>query len=481
MPRDSDLSAAEIRALAAETGVSLNEGTAAEFVDPVCEILDSMDPVEHIPDRSPSVDSITVADRSDPHNAFITSCRVERDGASGPLDVYTVALKDNIALAGVPLTAGSGMLEGYVPERNAAVTDRLLNDGATIVGKANMDEFAFGPTGETSFYGPTENPHSPEHTPGGSSSGSAAAVAAGDADFALGTDTGGSVRIPASYCGVFGLKPTHGLIPTTGIIELAGSLDTVGVLSQDLETLTDGFATLADDWDRPETLDGVSPESLTLGVPDSLFEDPVRPAVAEHISAAVGNLTAAGASETPISLPSTTVSSAVWRALTMSELFQYFVANALPYRSPDGERPPYSAAFRGASEADIDRLSGPLKQYLVIGAYLVTEDGGRRYGNALDVQRTLTERVDAAFEEVDVLVSPATPTTAFEFGAFSRDSSPPINNNTHLFNITGHPAITIPSGTIDSLPIGVQVVGEHGADTEVLRVARTITETVDAA
>ena len=481
MARDVDLSAAEIHSLAAESGVSLTEETAGTFVEPVSEILESMAPVERVPDHATRVESAEPSNRPDPHNAFITTCRVSRTDASGRLDGYTVALKDNIALAGVPLTAGSGMLDGYVPERNAPVTDRLLADGATIVGKANMDEFAFGPTGETSFFGPTENPRSPEHTPGGSSSGSGAAVAAGDADLALGTDTGGSVRIPASYCGVFGLKPTHGLIPTGGIVELAGSLDTVGVLSADLEALTDGFATLAEGWEPPETLDGVLPDSLTLGIPESLFAAPVASHVAEHITGAIADLTAVGASEQEISLPSTSVSSAVWRAIAMSELFQYFVGNALPYRLPGGERPPYSAAFRGASAADIDRLSGPLKQYLTIGAYLVTEDGGRRYGNALDVVQQLRAEVDEAFEDVDVLVSPATPTTAFEFGAFSRDSSPPINNNTHLFNLTGHPAISIPCGTIDGLPIGLQIVGDRGADTEVLRVARTVTEAVGAA
>ena len=480
MGQDTELSAEKINSLASKVGLSLGTQTAGKFIEPVANILESMEPVESRTTHQPSIEAVEGLGREDPHNAFITSCRIERPGRTGRLDGQRIALKDNIALSGVPLTAGSGMLEGYIPEDNAPVVERLLDEGGTIVGKANMDEFAFGPTGETSYFGPTENPRSPEHTPGGSSSGSAAAVATGDADIALGTDTGGSVRIPASYCGVLGLKPTQGRIPTTGVVELAGSLDTVGILGTDLGQLADAFATLSDDWDRPDTVDPISLDSLTLGIPDSLFESPVRSNVAEQITTAVGTLTAAGATETAISLPSTTLSSAVWRTLTMSELFQYFAANAMPYRQPGGSRPPYSAAFRGATAADIDRLSKPLKQYLVIGAHLVTNDGGRRYGNALDVQDHLTEQVNEAFEEADVLISPSTPTTAFEFGAFSRDSSPPINNNTHLFNLSGHPAISVPCGTVEGLPIGIQIVGEKGADTEVLRVARTVRESIDA-
>lgn len=473
MTVQSDISHTLLLDLATDLGLALSDETAEQFVKPVRDILRSMEPVTTTPDRDVHIHEVKPVDADDPHNAFITQCTVQQADADGPLNDTTVALKDNIGLAGVPLTAGSGMLEEYVPTRNAPVADRLLAAGARIVGKTNMDEFAFGPTGETSFFGPTENPRDPDYTPGGSSSGSAAAVAAGAADLALGTDTGGSVRIPASYCGILGFKPTQGLIPTAGIVELAGSLDTVGVLGTSVADVVSCTDVLANDWEPGEPA-SVTPDTLTVGVPESLFADPVRDSVAEHVSTVIDDLAEAGVSLTDVPLPATTLSSAAWRAITMSELYLYFYSNALPYRVPHGSPPPFTAAFRGARQADVTRLSDPLKWYLLIGAYLVTRDRGHRYANALAVRRNITRRVEDVLAEVDILVSPTTPTTAFEFGEFSRDSSPPINNNTHLFNITGHPAISVPCGTIDDLPIGLQIVGQKGADADVLDVAEMV-------
>lgn len=473
-----DISEALLIDLADDLDLDIGAEAAARYVEPIRDIVESMEPVVRGSKRAVSVSAVEPRDDEDPYNAFITQSSVKRPETDGSLSGYDVALKDNIPVAGIPLTAGSGMLEGYVPNRNAVVTERLLDAGAHIVGKTNMDEFAFGPTGETSFFGPTKNPRDPDYTPGGSSSGSGAAVATEHADLALGTDTGGSVRIPASYCGVFGYKPTQGLIPTAGVVELAGSLDTVGVLGTSLEDVATCTEVLADDWETPDSFGVTEPDALTVGVPNSLFVDPVRESVAEHVNSVVSDLVSAGVNRMDVTLPPTARSSAVWRAITMSELYLYFYGDALPYRIPGGSNPPFTAAFRGARQADIDRLSDPLKWYLLIGNYLVTRDNGRRYANALAVRDRLTEAVQVSLGTVDVLISPTTPTTAFAFGEFSRDSSPPINNNTHLFNISGHPAISIPCGTIDGLPIGFQVVGKREADVDVLHVAKTVTEIV---
>lgn len=466
--------------LAAELDLPIDSETADDFVEPISDIIESMEPVARASGRDKHVNEVEFVDAEDPYNAFITHCNVSQSSATGTLEGVSIALKDVISLAGVPLTAGSGMLEGYVPKRNAPAAERLLNAGARIVGKTNMDEFAFGPTGETSYFGATKNPVDPEYTPGGSSSGSAAAVAAGDADLALGTDTGGSVRIPASYCGVFGFKPTQGLFPTEGVVELAGSLDTVGILGTAVDDIVRCTATLADEWDGMSRPDSATLDNLSIGVPDSLFADPVSEEVAGHTAGVIDELVSTGVARTDVSLPSTTVSSAVWRVITMSEIYMYFYSDALPYRIPGGTTPPFAASFRGARQVDVDRLSDPLKWYLLTGAVLVTHDHGRRYGNALARREKFTRQVDAVLDDVDVLVSPATPTTAFAFGEFSRDTSPPINNNTHLFNLTGHPAISVPCGRVDGLPIGFQIVGKKGDDATVLRVAKSVYDKINA-
>ncbi|WP_254533256.1 amidase [Natrinema gelatinilyticum] len=480
MASHSRISEEMLQDLTSELRLCLDPEYAAELSAPITDIIASMDPVSRPPSNTEKVDrpAIHAVDTDDPYNAFITRCAVREPEATGLLDDSRVALKDNIALTGVELTAGSGILSDCIPTRNATVTDRLLEAGATIVGKTNMDEFAFGPTGETSYYGPTQNPRMPDHTPGGSSSGSGAAVAAGDADIALGTDTGGSVRIPASYCGVVGYKPTQGLIPLDGVVELAGSLDTVGVLADSVEDASCGAAVLArtDALADPEMKD---PESVTIGIPDTLFDDPVAESVANHVADLIDQLVDRGAKRVKISLPDTSLSSAIWRVISMSELYMYFFSNGRPYRSPAATEPPFGTAFANARSNRLEKLSDPLTQYLLIGAYLVTRDDGDLYANAIEHRAALRDEVDSELAGVDVLACPSTPTTAYEFGEFSRDSSPPINNNTHLFNLTGHPAISVPCGTIDGLPVGIQTVGARDADAELLEIARTVQNLIE--
>jgi len=490
MPAHPARSADDLRDLAAALGLPLTAAEADASLGPVSTILDSLAPLDEALEDGRDVPAAEPVEAEDPHNAFITRCEVAPTRSDGPLAGVTVALKDNIALAGVPQTAGSAVLEDCVPARNAPVVDRLLDAGARLVGKTNMDEFAFGPTGETSAFGPTTNPVDPAYTPGGSSSGSAAAVASGAADLALGTDTGGSVRIPASYTGVIGLKPTLGIVPADGVVELSGSLDTVGLLGTDLDRVAAGYAVLAGEpaagagsADGAESPGGdgpapVEPGSLTVGLPDALFDDPVDPAVADHVRAVVDELGAAGASVRTVPFPGTAATSAAWRAIAMSELYCYLRDAARPYRRAEATSWAVERCLAEAGPAALKRLSAPLKRYLLVGAALVTTDGGRTYGRARNVQPWLARQVDAAFESVDVLATPTTPTTAYRFGAFSRDTSPPINRNTHPFNLTGHPALSLPAGELDDLPVGLQLVTPHGTEAFLLRVARTVLDVV---
>ena len=251
------------------------------------------------------------------YNGYITEQRVE--GAdSGPLAGRTVAVKDNISTDGVPTTCGSEMLAEYEPPYDATVVERLLEAGATIPGKTNMDEFGMGTTTETSAFGPTENPAAPDHVPGGSSGGSAAVVAAGDADLALGTDTGGSVRCPAAFCGVVGIKPTYGLVSRYGLIAYANSLEQIGPIAPTVEEAAELLEVIAGPDERDATVrdarehgsgydyaaaaDG-DVDGLDVGVPTELL-DGADEGVVEAFWDAVEELEAAGASYHEVSLPS---------------------------------------------------------------------------------------------------------------------------------------------------------------------------------
>ena len=476
MSGEREFTEARVRRLAETIGFRLDDADAGDFVDPLSNIAASMEPVEHPPEAAPSAPAVEPDPRPDPHNAFVTRCRVAppESTADGPLSDCEVALKDNIALAGVERTAGSAVLAGHVPAENAPVVDRLLEAGATIVGKTNMDEFAFGPTGETSAFGPTLNPVDPDYTPGGSSSGSGAAVAAGKADLALGTDTGGSVRIPASFCGVYGFKPTQGRVPIEGIVELSRSLDTVGVLGRDLRLVERGYAVLADE-DPGATVEVVDPTSLTIGIPDALFDRSSD--VGAVVDNALERLADTGATLEPVEVPSPDLTSAIWRALTMSELYRYVATGGRPFRIPDA-----GAGDEGLAStlrSNVGRFSEPLRQYLLMGAAIVHDDGGRRYANARAHREAVRAAIEATIADIDALMCPTTPTTAFEFGTFSRASSRPINGNTHAFNLSGHPAVSLPRGEVDGLPVGLQLVGARGADRRLFAIAEGIEAALD--
>ncbi|MFB6072379.1 MAG: amidase family protein, partial [Halobacterium sp.] len=262
-------------------------------------------------------------------NAFITEERIE--GADdGPLADATVAVKDNISTEGVRTTCGSRMLEDYEPPYDATVVERLRDAGATIVGKANMDEFGMGTTTETSYFGATKNPVDESRVPGGSSGGSAAAVAAGEADLALGSDTGGSIRCPAAYCGVVGIKPTYGLVSRYGLVAYANSLEQIGPIAPTVEDA----AALLDVIAGPDENDGTTREEgadsdyasaaegdvdgLTVGVPTELVEG-AEDAVVDVFEAAVDDLEAEGASVEEVSLPSVEYAVAAYYVIAMSE------------------------------------------------------------------------------------------------------------------------------------------------------------------
>ena len=421
----------------------------------------------------------------DAYNAFVTEATIEGD-SDGPLAGRTIAIKDNMSTDGVRTTCGSAMLDDYVPPYNATVVDRVLDAGATMVGKANMDEFAMGGTTETSAFGATENPAAPGRVPGGSSGGSAAAVAGGEADLALGSDTGGSVRNPAAFCGVVGIKPTYGLVSRYGIVAYANSLEQVGPLANTVEdaallldvisgpdpndaTTNDGgaesnYATAADG-----DVDG-----LTVGVITDLI-DGADDDVVETFEASLDDLEAQGAEITEVSLESLEHAVQAYYVIAMSEAS----SNLARF---DGVRygPDIDAAGNWNEQFAAVREEGfgpEVKRRILLGTYALSAGyHDKYYKKAQDARAWVKQDFDAAFEDVDVLASPTMPVVPPKLGESLDDPLQLylMDANTVPVNLANLPAISVPAGDVDGLPVGCQLIGPKFGEETIIRAASAV-------
>ncbi|GGM65490.1 aspartyl-tRNA(Asn)/glutamyl-tRNA(Gln) amidotransferase subunit A [Halarchaeum rubridurum] len=408
---------------------------------------------------------------ADAHNAFVTEETIE--GAdSGPLAGATVAVKDNISTEGVRTTCGSEMLAEYVPPYDATVVSRLTDAGATIVGKTNMDEFGMGTTTETSAFGATTNPVDEERVPGGSSGGSAAAVAAGDADYALGSDTGGSVRCPAAFCGVVGIKPTYGLVSRYGLVAYANSLEQIGPLAPTVE----GAAELLDVIAGPDEHDATTRDAgagsdyaaaangdvdgLTVGVPTELVEgadDEVRAVFEDALDA----YRDAGAEIEEVSLPSVEYGVAAYYVIAMSEAS----SNLARF---DGVRYGESGGFEGNwnesfAETRAENLGDEVKRRILLGTYALSAGyHDKYYKQAQEARAWVRQDFEGAFEDVDVLATPTMPVLPPKLGESVDDPLQMylMDANTVPVNLANLPAISVPAGeSSEGLPVGLQLVG----------------------
>ena len=425
------------------------------------------------------------------YNAFIDEA--SSDGADvGPLARTTVAVRDNISTKGVTTTCGSDMLADYVPPYSATVVERLTDAGARIVGKTNMDEFGMGTTTETSAFGPTRNPADPERVPGGSSGGSAAAVAAGEADVALGSDTGGSVRCPAAFCGVVGIKPTYGLVSRYGLVAYANSLEQIGPIAptvaeaaavldvitgpdpndgttRDPNATTDGDVST----DYAAAADG-DVEGLTIGVPTELF-DGADERVVETVEAAIDDLVAAGATTTTISLPSVEHAVEAYYVIAMSEAssnLARFDGVRYGHRAEaDGN---WNESFAATRE---EGFGAEVKRRILLGTYALSAGyHDEYYAKAQDARAWVRQDFEAAFETVDVIASPTMPVLPFELGESLKD---PLrmylaDANTTPVNLANLPAVSVPAGRADGLPVGLQLVGPRFGEETIIRAASAV-------
>jgi len=412
---------------------------------------------------------------------------VARGDDPGPLAGVPIALKDNLCTRGVPTTCSSRILEGWRPPYTATVVERVLAAGAVPIAKTNLDEFAMGSSTENSAFGPTRNPRDPSRVPGGSSGGSAAAVAAGYAPLALGSDTGGSIRQPAALCGVVGVKPTYGLVSRYGLIAFASSLDQVGPFA---DTVTDAALLLDviaghDPRDSTSIPDAVAPlvpvvdrgvEGLRVGIVTELTDvDGISAEVRTAVERAAHTLEQAGASVDRVSVPSTQYGLSAYYLIAPAEAS----SNLARY---DGVR--YGLRVDGEDVAAMNAATrdagfgAEVKRRIMLGTYALSAGYyDAYYGQAQRVRTLIVRDFARAYEHFDVLLSPTSPTVAFELGAKTADPLAMYLSDvcTIPTNLAGHAAMSVPFGAGEGgLPIGVQVLAPALGEEPMFRAARVL-------
>ncbi len=419
-----------------------------------------------------------------------TAIATRRDG---PLAGRTVAVKDNIAVAGIPMMNGSAAIEGFVPRRDATVVSRLLDAGATIAGKSVCEDLCFSGGSHTSRTGPVRNPWDRSRTAGGSSSGSAALVAAGLADLALGGDQGGSIRIPSAFCGTVGHKPTHGLVPYTGAFPIENTLDHLGPITATVRDAALMLGVLAgpdglDPRQRsvpppPDYLSGLDGgvSGLRIGVLAEGFGFPglSQPAVNRAVRAAIGVLAGAGAAVSEISVPWHRDAMHVWTVIATDGVVTQMVdGNGYGMNWPGRYDPELLAHYARGRREHADDLPETVKATMFAGRYAIDNYHGRHYAMARELALELTAAYDAALAGVDVLVMPTLPivATAIPPAGVPREESIARSTemivNTAPFDVSGHPATSVPAGLAGGLPAGMMIVGRHFEDSTCLRAAQ---------
>jgi aspartyl-tRNA(Asn)/glutamyl-tRNA(Gln) amidotransferase subunit A len=402
-------------------------------------------------------------------------------GRQGPLTGIPVAIKDVICTDGTATTAGSRILEGFVPPYDATVTARLREAGAVVLGKLNCDEFAMGSSNENSAFHPTANPWDLTRVPGGSSGGSAAAVAAGLAPLTLGTDTGGSIRQPAALCGISGLKPTYGRVSRFGVIAYASSLDQVGPMAWSAEDLALAMQVLAGH-DRRDGTSAAQPvpdyragltgdvRGLRIGVPREYFVDGMEPGVAAATRAAIEVLREQGAELVDVSLPHTQYALPTYYLIAPAEASANLARfDGVRY----GPREAGDTLWEQIERTRGRRFGAEVRRRIMLGTYALSAGYYDAYYRRAQQVRTLIKRdFDEVFRKVDLLAAPTSPTVAFQLGQRVDDPLAMYLSDvcTLPINLAGVPSLVVPAGFSEELPIGLQLIGPAFAEPLLLRV-----------
>jgi amidase len=496
-PDDKDL-----RRISEHYELGLSDADLSEYAPFVTGLLGSWDALEELYTRTapPKRDDRKwhrPDDADNPLGAWYVRTEIT-EGGSGPLAGRTVAIKDNTMVAGVPLMNGSETVEGFIPTRDATIVSRLLAAGATIAGKAVCEDLCFSGSSFTSRPGPVRNPWDPSRSSGGSSSGSAALVAAGEVDLATGGDQGGSVRIPSAYSGIVGHKPTHGLVPYTGAFPIEATIDHLGPMTR---TVADAALMLSimagEDGLDPRQPRGIEPQDyvgaltapaagLRIGVVSQGFGTPVsQPGVDDAVRAAIDTLRGAGLVAEDVSIPWHADAMHVWNVIATEGATVQMVEGNAYGRNYFGLYDPELIAHYGRQWRERSgRFSRTVKLVLLAGRHSLDAEQGRHYAMARNLAYELRAAYDAALAEYDVLAMPTLPLTATPVVA---DDAPleeylaralEMIGNTAPFDVTGHPATSVPAGLVDGLPAGLMLIGRRFDDATCLQVAHALEQAV---
>lgn len=417
--------------------------------------------------------------------SFVTVCEeralkkaeeVDKKIAAGeqlsPLAGIPVGVKDNICTEGILTTCSSKMLYNFVPPYNATVVDKLENADAVIIGKCNMDEFAMGSSCETSYFKKTKNPWNPDYVPGGSSGGSASCVSAGEAVLALGSDTGGSIRLPASYCGVVGLKPTYGSVSRYGLVAFASSLDQIGPLGRSVEDVANLYAVICgrDPMDATSAVREYgafgsqisrSVKGLRIGIPKEYFGDGVDPEIKSAVMNSIDMLVKEGAETVSVSLPSTDYALSAYYIISSAEAssnLARFDGVKYGYRAEG-----YANLTDMYEKTRSEGFGDEVKRRIMLGTFVLSSGFyDAYYKRAKQMQQKIAQEYAEAFSQCDLILTPTSPSTAFQIGERTDDPLKMYAADicTVTVNIAGLPAISVPCGAASNgLPIGLQMIG----------------------
>lgn len=414
----------------------------------------------------------------DRYNAFLTTCKTASHG-SGKLAGVAVAIKDNISTKDIETTCASKILKGYVPPYDAHVIGLLKAEGAAIVGKTNMDEFGMGSTTENSAFGPTLNPCDITRVPGGSSGGSAAAVAAGMVRMALGSDTGGSIRCPASFCGIAGLKPSYGRVSRYGLIAYSNTLEQIGPLGKTVTDVSSLMSVIAG-YDRHDATSLDKPyahtpnadiKGLKVGIPQEYFGKGVDQQVADVVKKAIGRLEELGATTVPCSIPSMEYALAAYYVTCTCEASSNLARfDGVRYGPAPDTKKSWHDAFTEVRSA---AFGTEVRRRIMLGTFALSSGYyGKYYAKAQIARENIKADFNRIFKEVDVIAGPTMPTIAFKL----KEKSDPLSMYladilTVPANLAGIPAISVPCGKSQGMPVGLQIMGRMFEDERIIDVA----------
>ncbi|MFQ5785798.1 MAG: amidase [Alphaproteobacteria bacterium] len=480
--------------------LNLTEAEIDAYMDLVPAVLDGYDKLDQYPDP---VRAVMPAARipgprpepsADPLNGVVRTCSVKATPAGrGPLAGKKIGIKDTVCVAGIPMTCASRLLYDYVPDSDATIVRRILKAGGHITAITNTDDFAFSGGGHTSVYGAGLNPANPKHAAGGSSCGSAIAAATGLVDIAIGGDQGGSIRIPAAWSGIIGLKPTHGLVPYTGIVGFDHTIDHIGPMALTVENVALMLQVIAGKDDT--CVDPRQPDKVRVpnygnaltgeikgmriavvkegfGAPESM------PVVDRAVKEAAKFLAGLGAKVKQISVPEHDKVVPIWNCVAIEGGIDSFYHGHAAYQNKGWYDTRLMSAMSRAIRTNGGDFSPTAKLGGLVGHYMREQYHGVFYGRAQNMSRVLTEAYDRVFEDYDVVLMPTTPQTAHKVPPSPEEDrrshiAEALNmvRNTAAFDLTGHPSITVPCRDVKGLPVGLMLTGARFDDSSVLRVA----------